>query len=443
MEGDFLNPVRGIPRSGGDLQFAEDKVSMCHSAGAFLGQSLIQQGIESESVDMGFPGGHHQGQRVGFRGNSGEERRLVFHRAHCGSFFGPGFGEGRGGPYGFFNRELLRQGCGQGIRLRQAGLILCLLGGFRQFHVGFLGVVEEGHQLVVLPMGNGVVLMGMALGAPDGKSQPGGAGGGHAIGHRMEAELERVDAAFFVEHRVPMEPGGDALVGRGVGQQVAGQLFDGEPIEGHVGVEGPDHPIPPRPDAAGAVFFVAVGVGVASQVHPSAAPAFAIAGRCEQLIHPAFITGVAGVFQEGFHLGRRGRETRQIEGNAAGQRVGVGRLGWRKSVLLESLEDELVDRIPRPIRRSGFGRRDGLGSLERPVGNVFGAGGDPGFEGLFLGVGECLTGARRRHDLVGIPGVDTGDQFAGLGLARDQSNRAGLGRVDGGITHIEAQVALA
>jgi hypothetical protein len=37
--------------------------------------------------------------------------------------------------------------------------------------------------------------------------------------------------------------------------------------------------------------------------------------------------------------------------------------------------------------------------------------------------------------------VDSNDQFAGLGLSRDQSNRAGLGRVDGGIPHIEAQVA--
>ena len=108
MKGDFLNPVRGIQRSGGDLQFAEDKVSVRHPAGAFLRQSLIQQGVESESVDRGFPSGHHQGQRVGFRGDSGEQRRLVFHRAHCGSFFGPGFGEGRGGPYGFFNWELLR-----------------------------------------------------------------------------------------------------------------------------------------------------------------------------------------------------------------------------------------------------------------------------------------------------------------------------------------------
>ena len=144
-------------------------------------------------------------------------------------------------------------------------------------------------------MRDGIVFVGVTLGAPDGEPQPRGASGGHAIGHGMETELERIDPALFIEHGVPVESGGDALVRRGIGQEIPRELFQGELVEGHVGIERANHPIAPRPDASGAILFVPVGVGVAGQIHPATAPAFTVARGSQELIHPVFVACVAGV----------------------------------------------------------------------------------------------------------------------------------------------------
>ena len=57
-----------------------------------------------------------------------------------------------------------------------------------------------------------------------------------------------------------------------LGQQVAGELLDGELVERHVAVEGVDHPVAPAPHDALAVALVAVGVGVAGRVEPARRP---------------------------------------------------------------------------------------------------------------------------------------------------------------------------
>ncbi len=55
-----------------------------------------------------------------------------------------------------------------------------------------------------------------------------------------------------------METGCDALLERRVGEEVTGDLLEGELIERHVLVEGVDHPISPRPKFTVAVDLVAV-----------------------------------------------------------------------------------------------------------------------------------------------------------------------------------------
>ena len=72
-----------------------------------------------------------------------------------------------------------------------------------------------------------------------------------------------------------MEAGGDPLVLGGVGEHVAGDLLDGELVEGHVAVERVDDPVAVFPDFAAIVLFVAVGIGVARQIQPRAGPALA------------------------------------------------------------------------------------------------------------------------------------------------------------------------
>ena len=55
-----------------------------------------------------------------------------------------------------------------------------------------------------------------------------------AVLTRNSSSLSR-PTADAVEHRHAVEAGGDALLERRAGEQVAGQLLDREPVEGHVG----------------------------------------------------------------------------------------------------------------------------------------------------------------------------------------------------------------
>ena len=132
-----------------------------------------------------------------------------------------------------------------------------------------------------------------------------------------------VDAAFLVDLRVAVEAGGDLLLERGVRQQVAGELFDRKTVERQVAVEGVDHPIAILPDLPRGVDAVAVGVGIASQVEPVAAPAFAIVGRGQQAIDQTLV-GIRGlVINKGVDLGGRGRQAQQVEAEAADQRDAI------------------------------------------------------------------------------------------------------------------------
>ena len=77
--------------------------------------------------------------------------------------------------------------------------------------VDVAGVVEEGEQLVVLAVLDGVEFVRVALAAADGEAEPDRAGGVDAIDDGFVAELLLVGAAFFVDERVAVEGGGDAL----------------------------------------------------------------------------------------------------------------------------------------------------------------------------------------------------------------------------------------
>ena len=89
---------------------------------------------------------------------------------------------------------------------------------------------------------------------------------------------------------IPVEAGRDFLVERGVGQQVAGDLLDGEAIEGHVLIKGVDHPVTPSPHGSLAVCLIAVGVGIAGRVQPANRHALPIARRLEQPVHQLLVS---------------------------------------------------------------------------------------------------------------------------------------------------------
>ena len=153
--------------------------------------------------------------------------------------------------------------------------LLCFVRSF-QIKVRFVRVVHIRHQPEVVFMRDRIELVRMTLSTLCRQAQPGRAGGGDAIGHRVVAKLQRIDSAFFIEHRVAMKARGHQLALRRVGKHIAGKLLDCELIKRHVVVDRADHPIAIRPDAAIAIFFVAVGVGVARQIKPLPGPSFSV-----------------------------------------------------------------------------------------------------------------------------------------------------------------------
>ncbi len=68
-------------------------------------------------------------------------------------------------------------------------------------------------------------------GAAHRESQPDGRGGVGAVLGVDLGVLVFDDAGLVRRHVAAMEPGGDLLVQRGIGKQVAGQLLDGELVE--------------------------------------------------------------------------------------------------------------------------------------------------------------------------------------------------------------------
>ena len=117
----------------------------------------------------------------------------------------------------------------------------------------------------------------VAAGAAHGQAEPDDRCCLYSIGHVLHSKLLGHDAAFGVGAVIAMKAGGNLLGCGGIGQQIPGDLLDGELIEGHVAIERVDHPIAPAPHAALAIALIAVGVGVARGVQPPGGHSLAIA----------------------------------------------------------------------------------------------------------------------------------------------------------------------
>ena len=275
------------------------------------------------------------------------------------------------------------------------------LGRRRVAHVG--GRVEEGVEPVVLALGEGVVLVGVALGAGQRRAEPDRGGGVHAVDHRRHAELLGVGAALGVDHRVAVEAGGDALVQGRLGQQVAGQLLDREAVEGQVAVVGVDDPVAVAPQGAPVVLLVAVGVGVARQVQPAPRPGLAVARGGQQPVD-GLLPGVGAVVgQEGVDLRDAGRQADQVQAEPAQQGGAVG---------LGHVRGQAQQRVHRVDLRPGR-QRGPPGSLVGPVSAPVRPLLDPAPQGGLLGLAEPrLLAPEGRHDLVLVLGADAVPQLA-------------------------------
>ena len=210
---------------------------------------------------------------------------------------------------------LLRRGHGHaGLGVERAGAVLALL----------RDVVEEGVETVKIARGDGVVFVVVALRAGDAHAEPRRAQRAHAV-HEVDVEILGVnDAAFVGGHHIAHEAAGNLLVHRGIGEEVARELLDGEAVEGLVVVEGAHDPVAPEPGLAQGIVVIAGGVRVAGEIEPGDRKPLAVVRGGEQAVHHVLIGAWRLVGEEGVHLSGLGRQAGEREGDAAQENFARG-----------------------------------------------------------------------------------------------------------------------
>ena len=280
----------------------------------------------------------------------------------------------------------------------------------------------------------------VTLRAGHGHAEPGHAGRGHAIDDVEIEILGLDDAAFVAGHDVAVKAARDLLLDGGLGQQIAGDLLNGELAERHVRVEGVHDPFAPEPHVAQRVIVVAAGVAVAGEVEPRHGQALAEMRALEQPVHDFLESCRRAVFHKLIHLRDGRRQPRQVERHAADETrlflLGRG----RESFQFQPRVDEGVD----GIRRAGDRRHGRLfHRLKRPVPRPRRAFFHPTFEQLDLRGLERLVVLRRRHHVVLVLRGDAADQLALFQRPRHHRDLAGLPLAKRRVLHVEPQLGLA
>ena len=153
----------------------------------------------------------------------------------------------------------------------------------------------------------------MALGAAHRRAQPGDRHGPHAVAGILGQIFARLRPSFAGHHVQTVEAGSDQLLGGRVGQQVAGELLDGELVERLVVVERVDDVIAVGEDTLALIAVVADRVGEPGQVEPGNGHPLAVVGRLEQAVDQALVGVRVGVVLEGADLFGRRRQADQVE----------------------------------------------------------------------------------------------------------------------------------
>ena len=175
--------------------------------------------------------------------------------------------------------------------------------------------------------------MVVALAAAHGRAQPGDGHGPHAVAGVLGQVLAGLCTSLARHHVQAVEAGRHELLGGRVGQQVAGELLDGELVERLVAVERVDHVIAVREDALALVAVVADRVGEPGQVQPGNGHPLAVMGRLEQPIDQALVGARIGVVARrrgpprASGAGRSGRARAGGSGSAGRPRA-MGRSPW-------------------------------------------------------------------------------------------------------------------
>ena len=271
--------------------------------------------------------------------------------------------------------------------------------------------------------------MGVALAAANGEPHPGRGRGVHPVQHVGGLVLLRDGAALVVDGVIPIETRGNQLSRRGVGQQVARELLDGEDVKRLVLVIRADHPVSPQPHGAAAVDVVTVGVGISGGVQPAQGHPLAVVGRGEQSVHQPLVGAGLAIIEKGRNFGESGRQAGKIEAESADERAPVGHGRGPDTLLLQPGEDEMVDGVDRPLLVAQLGQLGLLGRDEGPMALVLRPLLDPTGQGINLRRRQAFAAAVGRHPASGSA-RDSAHEGAGARLA---GNDGGVARFQSGV----------
>ena len=314
--------------------------------------------------------------------------------------------------------------------------------GVREVRVeaGFVDVVEERKERVVVALRDRVELVVVTARALERQAEHRGAEGVDAVEDVLGAEL-LLDAAAFVGLAVQaVERRGDALVARRVGQEIARELPEEELVVGQVLVEGADDPVAIRRHVAIEVGLVAVGVGVAGKIEPVHRHALAVGRRRKIAIDGARVGVRRSIGEKRVDLGWRGRQAREVERQAAQQNLGRGLRSGLQAFLDQPRAHERVDGGRRTRWRRH--RRKLVHRDERPVRLVVGPLGDPAAQQRLLGVRQRQVRVGRRHHVVFEVREDAPDELALLRNARLDDRPPVVDVLERPVARIEAQLGL-
>ena len=167
--------------------------------------------------------------------------------------------------------------------------------------------------------------MGVTFRAAHGQAHPDLNRRVDTIADSGDAEFFIIGSAFGVGHGITVESGGDLLFEGGFRQEIAGQLFEGELVVGHVIVERGDDPVTISPDGhAEGIGTVTFGIGITGEVEPLSGPAFAISRISQETIDEFFVSVGRFVVEEQIDFGLSGRQATEIEAEAADECITVG-----------------------------------------------------------------------------------------------------------------------
>ena len=160
---------------------------------------------------------------------------------------------------------------GQGLLKRNG------LPGQGGIDVDLVGGIQERVQPVELPLRHPVVLVVMAPGTSDRQSQPGCCNHLGPVDNLLDPKLLGVGPSLAIAEGLAEKPGPEPIFERRGGQQVAGQLPQGQHIKRRVGVELFDQPLAVTPGHRSQLIGqVAVAVSVVRKIHPLASEVLAV-----------------------------------------------------------------------------------------------------------------------------------------------------------------------